>query len=217
MHRSLIALAGLLATTGTLVLWLALAPVTSAGDPCYHGFAMPEDSAAADIRINLLPCAFAPTVTSAKVGATVTFFNGSDFTHLITGANQSWGSRDTEIAPGKSVTYTFDKAGVYPYACALHRGMSGVIVVGDAATAAAGTRGAVSAAGTSSGAASVPSAAPAAAPATTTALATPPAGPEPLLLVAVSALVGAVVGSTVAWLALRRRAAAGQEHLTGIA
>jgi plastocyanin len=217
MHRSLIALAGLLATTGTLVLWLAVAPVTSAGDPCYHGFAMPEDSAAADVRINLLPCAFAPTVTSAKVGATVTFFNGSDFTHLITGANQSWGSRDTEIAPGTSVTYTFDKAGVYPYACALHRGMSGVIVVGDAATAAAGTRGAVSAAGTSSGAASVPSAAPAAAPATTTALATPPAGPEPLLLVAVSALVGAVVGSTVAWLALRRRAAAGQEHLTGIA
>jgi plastocyanin len=216
MHRSLIALAGLLATTGTLVLWLAVAPVTSAGDPCYHGFAMPEDSAAADVRINLLPCAFAPTVTSAKVGATVTFFNGSDFTHLITGANQSWGSRDTEIAPGKSVTYTFDKAGVYPYACALHRGMSGVIVVGDAATAAAGTRGAVSAAGTSSGAASVPSAAPAAAPATT-ASATPPAGPEPLLLVALSALVGAVVGSTVAWLALRRRAAAGQEHLTGIA
>jgi plastocyanin len=217
MHRSLIALAGLLATTGTLALWLAVAPVTSAGDPCYHGFAMPEDSAAADVRINLLPCAFAPTVTSAKVGATVTFFNGSDFTHLITGANQSWGSRDTEIAPGKSVTYTFDKAGVYPYACALHRGMSGVIVVGDAATAAAGTRGAVSAAGTSSGAASVPSAAPAAAPATTTAAATPPAGPEPLLLVALSALVGAIVGSTVAWLALRRRAAAGQEHLTGIA
>jgi plastocyanin len=216
MHRSLIALAGLLATTGTLVLWLAVAPVTSAGDPCYHGFAMPEDSAAADVRINLLPCAFAPTVTSAKVGATVTFFNGSDFTHLITGANQSWGSRDTEIAPGKSVTYTFDKAGVYPYACALHRGMSGVIVVGDAATAAAGTRGAVSAAGTSSGAAPVPSAAPAAAPATT-ASATPPAGPEPLLLVALSALVGAVVGSTVAWLALRRRTAAGQEHLTGIA
>ena len=217
MHRRLIALAGLLATTGTLVLWLAVAPVTSAGDPCYHGFAMPEDSAAADVRINLLPCAFAPTVTSAKVGATVTFFNGSDFTHLITGANQSWGSRDTEIAPGKSVTYTFDKAGVYPYACALHRGMSGVIVVGDAATAAAGTRGAVSAAGTSSGVASVPSAAPAAAPATTTAAATPPAGPEPLLLVAVSALVGALVGSTVAWLALRRRAGAGQEHLTGIA
>ena len=217
MHRSLIALAGLLATTGTLVLWLAVAPVTSAGDPCYHGFAMPEDSAAADVRINLLPCAFAPTVTSAKVGATVTFFNGSDFTHLITGANQSWGSRDTEIAPGKSVTYTFDKAGVYPYACALHRGMSGVIVVGDAATAAAGTRGAVSAAGTSSGVASVPSAAPAAAPAKTTPSATPPAGPEPLLLVALSALVGAVVGSTIAWLALRRRAAAGQEHLTGIA
>ena len=208
MHRRLIALAGLLATTGTLVLWLAVAPVTSAGDPCYHGFAMPEDTAAADVRVNLLPCAFTPTVTSAKVGATVTFFNGSDFTHLITGANQSWGSRDTEIVPGKSVTYTFDTAGVYPYACALHRGMSGVIVVGDAATAAAVTKG---------GAASVPSALPAAAPAATAAATTTPGGPEPLLLAAISALVGVVVGATVAWLALRRRAAARHEHLAGIA
>jgi plastocyanin len=216
MHRRLTALAGLLAATATLVLWLAVAPVTSAGDPCYHGFAMPEDTAGADVRVNLLPCAFAPTVTSAKVGATVTFFNGSDFTHLITGANQSWGSRDTEIAPGKTASYTFDRAGVYPFACALHRGMSGVIVVGDAATAAAGTKGAVSAAGTS-GEASVPSAVPAAVPSPTAPSATVSSGPEPLLLAAVSALVGVVVGATVAWLALRRRAAAGQEHLAGIA
>jgi plastocyanin len=93
MHRRLIALAGLLATTGTLRAVAGGGSRHLAGDPCYHGFAMPEDTAAADVRVNLLPCAFAPTVTSAKVGATVTFFNGSDFTHLITGANQSWGSR----------------------------------------------------------------------------------------------------------------------------
>jgi plastocyanin len=217
MHRRLTALAALLATTATLVLWLAVAPATSAGDPCYHGFSMPEDTAGADVRVNLLPCAFAPTVTSAKVGATVTFFNGSDFTHLITGANQSWGSRDTEIAPGKTVSFTFDRAGVYPYACALHRGMSGVIVVGDAATAAAGTTGAVSAAGTSGQAASVQSAAPAAAPAATAPSTAASSGPEPLLLAAVSALVGVVVGATVSWLAMRRRAAARREHLAGIA
>jgi len=205
MHRRLTAIAGLLAATATLVLWLAVAPVASAGDPCYHGFPMPEDTAGEDVRINLLPCAFAPTVTSAEVGGTVTFVNGSDFTHLITGANQSWGSRDTEIASGKTVSYTFDRAGVYPYACALHRGMSGVIVVGDLATAAAGTKGAVSAAGTTGQPAAIASAAetePTAAAASTTTA----SGPEPLVLAAVSGMVGVAVGATVAWIALRRRA-----------
>ena len=104
--------------------------MVSAGDPCYHNFEMPKATTAAATTIALEPCAFTPTLTSVPIGATVTFKNPSQFTHLITGANQEWGSRDAEIAPGAAVTYTFDKAGVFPYACALHRGMSGVIVVG---------------------------------------------------------------------------------------
>ena len=216
MRRRLTALASLAAIAATLVVWLTAAPVTSAGDPCYHGFAMPGDTTGADVRVTLLPCAFAPTVTSARVGATVTFFNGSDFTHLITGANQSWGSRDMEIGPGKTVSYAFDKAGVYPYACALHRGMSGVIVVGDAVTASSDTQAAISAGGATGDAA--PSAATAR---TTTSVAgaptTPPTGPDPELTAAVSGLVGALVGGAAVGLIVRRRSGARQDHLTGIA
>ena len=87
-----------------------------------------------------MPCAFGPTVAQVAVGAKVTFVNGPEFAHLVTGANQAWGSRDAEIQPGGTVSYTFDKAGVYPYACALHRGMSGAIIVGDAVAAAAAAR-----------------------------------------------------------------------------
>ena len=71
------------------------------------------------------------------VGTTVTFGNGSGQPHLITGANQEWGSRDSELSPNGTVAYTFTSAGVYPYACALHRGMSGTIIVGDAPLTAA--------------------------------------------------------------------------------
>jgi plastocyanin len=189
----------------------------SAGDPCYHGFAMPKDTTGADVRVTLLPCAFAPTVTSAKVGATVTFFNGSDFTHLITGANQSWGSRDTEIAPGETVSYAFDKAGVYPYACALHRGMSGVIVVGDAVAAATGSNGAAAAAGATGDAAAPPAAAPATSANASSASTTTPEGPEPALVAAVSGLAGAAIGGILTGLALRRRSADRRDHLAGIA
>ena len=64
-------------------------------------------------------------------GTTVTFANTSGEPHLITGANASWGDRDAEIAAGASRSVTFDRAGIYPFSCSLHRGMTGVIVVGE--------------------------------------------------------------------------------------
>jgi plastocyanin len=127
------------ATALLLLVCFAAAPAAVAGDPCYHGFDVPARSEEAATQIKVAPCAFGPTVAHVPVGGTVTFFNGPGFTHLITGANAEWGSRDVEVKPGQEVSYTFSKAGIYPYACALHRGMSGAIVVGDvAAPAAAG-------------------------------------------------------------------------------
>jgi plastocyanin len=126
--RAVLALAG---SVVLLLVALAVAPAAVAGDPCYHGFEIPARSEGAENQIKVAPCAFAPTVTHIAVGSTVTFFNGPDFTHLITGANAEWGSKDVELKPTQKVSYTFAKAGIYPYACALHRGMSGTIVVGD--------------------------------------------------------------------------------------
>ena len=151
-----------------LVLGLLLGPTTSAGNPCYHGFEIPPRTEATETQIKVAPCAFAPTVARVAVGDTVTFFNGHAFTHLVTGANAEWGSRDVELKPGETVSYRFDTAGIYPYACALHSGMSGAIVVGDggfpaaesdesgaaaddASSTAAGPDGATLAAGTGAG------------------------------------------------------------------
>ena len=136
LRSSLLRLSALVASS-TFALLLA-APVV-AGDPCYHGFEMPPRTVSTDPQVKVAPCAFAPTVTRIPVGGTVTFFNGDGPSHLITGANQEWGSRDVELGPNATVAYTFDKAGTYPYACALHRGMSGTIVVGDPDTALAVT------------------------------------------------------------------------------
>lgn len=135
MRRPIARLLGLAATSSLAILWLIAAPTASAGDPCYHSFDMPTTTSEATNEVKLMPCAFGPTIAQVPVGSKVTFFNGPDFVHLVTGANQAWGSRDAEIQPGGTVSYTFDKAGVYPYACALHRGMSGTIVVGDAVAA----------------------------------------------------------------------------------
>jgi len=163
------------------VAWLVAPAVTVAGDPCYHGFELPAREAVSTTEVKVEPCAFGPAIARVPVGATVSFTNVGDFTHLVTGANQEWGSRDLELHPFSKVSYTFDKAGTYPYACALHRGMSGVIVVGDGGEAG-----------------------PAAPVASTT---TPPSGgtgPDPAA-VAAAGLAGAVVGAGLFALVLRAR------------
>lgn len=191
-------IAGFVALVALGVLWLMAAPLTSAGDPCYHGFAMPPSTSGTETQIKVAPCAFAPTVTQVAVGSTVTFFNGPDFTHLVTGANQAWGSRDVELPPGATISYTFDKPGLYPYACALHRGMSGTIVVGDVATAlAAGTTGSGT---TTTGAGGASAAA-----GTTGTTGTGAGAVDAQVLVAVSVGAGAVVGALGVWFAMRRR------------
>lgn len=127
----------ILVTLALVAVGLAAAPAALAGDPCYHGFDVPARTDGAETQIKVLPCAFAPTITRVPVGTTVDFFSGPNFVHLVTGANAEWGSRDVELKPDSKVSYKFDKAGIFPYACALHRGMSGAIVVGDVSAPAA--------------------------------------------------------------------------------
>jgi plastocyanin len=205
VSRRLAPLLALAAMLSVLTLWLIAVPLVSAGDPCYHGFEMPAATVASDDEIKILPCAFAPTITNVAVGATVTFYNGPGFTHLITGANQAWGSRDVEVQPNKTVAYTFDKAGIYPFACALHRGMSGVIVVGDMASAGTGTTGPVAGTGTTAAAAPQSGAA------------TTPAPTDDLRLAAIGAIVGVIVGALVVWVSMRRRTVRHEEPAAGIA
>jgi plastocyanin len=185
----------LVATSSLAILWLIAAPTASAGDPCYHSFDMPASTSAATTEIKLMPCSFGPTVAEVPVGSTVTFVNGPNFTHLVTGADQTWGSRDAEIAPGGTVSYTFDTAGVYPYACALHRGMSGAIVVGDAAAAS----GAAAAAGTTATGAGGTGSTPASGTASAT------GGLDGAALLAVAVGTGVIVGALIVGVAVRRR------------
>lgn len=183
---------------GLLALGLLAAPTASAGNPCFHGFTMPPADSATGNEVKLLPCAFSPTVTHVAVGSEVTFFNGPDFSHLITGANQEWGSPDVELQPGQKVSYTFDTAGIYPYACVLHPGMSGAIVVGDVAGGAGAGTTSGGSSDASGGGGSTAAEAPAAPSATGT-------GRDGFILVGLGIIAGLVAGASATWLGIRRR------------
>jgi len=211
VSRRLAPLLGLATVLSGLLLWVVAVPLVSAGNPCFHDFKIPAASTGTGSEVKLDACAFTPTITSVAVGSTVTFRNGPNFTHLITGANQAWGSRDVEVQPNRTVSYTFDAAGTYPYACALHPGMSGVIVVGDVASAAGGTAGSISGAGTTTSGTG------------TTATASQPGVPQTtsptdgLWLVAIGAAGGLIVGALLVWVSMRRRTVRGEQPAAGIA
>ncbi|MEP6870400.1 MAG: cupredoxin domain-containing protein [Anaerolineaceae bacterium] len=71
---------------------------------------------------------FTPTVLRVEPGTKVTFRNNDDSPHQINGL--SWGSSGT-LSKESLTEQKFDQPGLYPYACILHPGMVGVIVVGD--------------------------------------------------------------------------------------
>jgi plastocyanin len=204
VNRQIAHLVRLVAIPSLLVLGTLSAPTVAAGDPCFHGYVIPPATTGSGTDIKLMPCSFEPTVTAVAVGTEVTFFNGPEYTHLITGANQAWGSRDVELEPDSTVSYTFDEPGIYPYACALHVGMAGAIVVGDPGEALAA--GSIDGSQTGSTTGMTGEAATNATEPPPARAVTEPATSNWLPLVAAGIGAGLVAGAAAVWLAVRRRA-----------
>jgi plastocyanin len=121
--------AALLAPFLLLIAALA-APVTQAGGGCHGGSDTPPgDDAASVVKID--GCMFYPTIARVPVGTTVTFINSGAAPHNVTGVGGEWGSGD--LPNGARYAHGFAQPGVYPFACTLHPGMNGAIVVGDGA------------------------------------------------------------------------------------
>jgi plastocyanin len=72
--------------------------------------------------------AFSPKTLSIKAGTQVTWKNTSDAPHTVTGKG-SWSSFNKQLPAGKSVSFTFKKAGTYKYYCAIHPYMVATIKV----------------------------------------------------------------------------------------
>jgi plastocyanin len=110
--------------------------LVQAGGGCHpgaDGSQYMEGDGTAVIRMDT--CSFAPTASRVAVGTTVRFLNTATIPHQVVGRSATWGS--VLLEPGREHSETFAAAGVYPYACPLHPGMVGAIVVGDGTTQAA--------------------------------------------------------------------------------
>lgn len=73
------------------------------------------------------PARFNAPVLTVHVGQTVTWVNHTDIDHTATANNGAFNS--DVLSPGQAFRWTPRRPGHYTYACFIHPGMQGVIVV----------------------------------------------------------------------------------------
>jgi plastocyanin len=86
-----------------------------------------DQPSAASAEVKIDNFSFGPETLTVPVGTTVTWTNRDDIPHNVVSTDGVFKSkvRDTD----EKFSYTFAKAGTYPYYCSVHPKMTGKIVV----------------------------------------------------------------------------------------
>jgi plastocyanin len=86
-----------------------------------------NDHSAANATVKIDNFVFGPQTLTVPVGTTVTWTNSDDIPHTSVSTDGVFKSKvlDTD----EKFSYTFTKAGTYPYYCTIHPKMTGKVVV----------------------------------------------------------------------------------------
>jgi plastocyanin len=126
MRRAVRVLAAVGLATTALTMSMA-SPASAGGGGCHLVLGGEGPTQAAGTTVELKAACMSPTVLRTEPGTEVTFVNRDAMTHNLYGA----GLAVSELQLGQSATVRYDGPGTYPFACLLHPGMVGAVVVGD--------------------------------------------------------------------------------------
>ena len=70
---------------------------------------------------------FGPVLLTVAPGTKVTWTNRDDIPHTVVADDKTFKSKTLDT--DETFSYTFDKAGTYPYFCSIHPHMTGQVVV----------------------------------------------------------------------------------------
>jgi plastocyanin len=84
-------------------------------------------SAGGGAEVVMKNLAFDPASVTIKVGETVKWTNQDSATHTVVADNGEFQSDN--LAQGGTYTFTFSKAGTYPFHCSIHPSMKGTVIV----------------------------------------------------------------------------------------
>ena len=86
-----------------------------------------QQGAATPAEVKIDNFSFGPAALTVAAGTTVTWTNRDDIPHTVVSTDNVFKSKalDTD----EKFSYTFTKAGTYPYFCSIHPKMTGTVVV----------------------------------------------------------------------------------------
>ena len=80
-----------------------------------------------DVKIDNF--SFGPVTLTVPVGATVTWINRDDIPHTVVSTDDSKTFKSKVLDTDEKFSFTFSKAGTYPYFCSIHPKMTGKVIV----------------------------------------------------------------------------------------
>ena len=86
-----------------------------------------EKASTADVKIDNF--SFGPASLTVAVGSTVTWTNRDDIPHTVVSTDDAKKFKSKVLDTDEKFSYTFSKAGTYPYFCSIHPKMIGKVIV----------------------------------------------------------------------------------------
>ena len=83
----------------------------------------------ATVEVKIDNFSFGPATLTVAVGTSVTWTNRDDIPHTVVSTDDPKAFKSKVLDTDEKFSFTFSKAGSYPYFCSLHPKMTGKIVV----------------------------------------------------------------------------------------
>jgi plastocyanin len=81
------------------------------------------------VEVKIDNFSFGPTTLTIPVGTTVTWLNRDDIPHTVVSADDPKLFKSKVLDTDEKFSFTFAKAGTYPYFCSVHPKMTGKVIV----------------------------------------------------------------------------------------
>jgi len=81
------------------------------------------------IEVKIDNFSFGPVTLTVPVGTTVTWINRDDIPHTVVSTDDPKTFKSKVLDTDEKFSFTFSKAGTYPYFCSIHPKMTGKVIV----------------------------------------------------------------------------------------
>jgi plastocyanin len=88
-----------------------------------------QSAAPATVEVKIDNFSFGPATLTVAAGTTVTWTNRDDIPHTVVSTDDPKAFRSKVLDTDEKFSYTFSKAGTFPYFCSVHPKMTGMVVV----------------------------------------------------------------------------------------